>query len=78
MKKSKPTKSTEQYKILRMISRDEQFERNGGGQFVAMNRVYKDKSKYNRNDNKKELRRDLNSFSFCHHCDAISWRSGQI
>lgn len=78
MKKSKPTKSTEQYKILRMISRDEQFERNGGGQFVAMNRVYKDKSKYNRNDNKKELRRDLNSFSFYRHCDAISWRSGQI
>lgn len=64
MKKSKPTKSTEQYKILRMISRDEQFERNGGGQIVAMNRVYKDKSKYNRNDNKKELRRDLNSFLF--------------
>ena len=64
MKKSKPTKSTEQYKILRMISRDEQFERNGGGQFVAINRVYKDKSKYNRNDNKKELRRDLNSFLF--------------
>ena len=78
MKKSKPTKSTEQYKILRMISRDEQFERNGGGQFVAMNRVYKDKSKYNRNDNKKELRSLLNSFSFYHPCDAISWRSGQI
>ena len=52
MKMSKPTKSTEQYKILRMISRDEQFERNGGGQFVSMNRVYKDKSKYNRNDKK--------------------------
>ena len=61
MKKSKPTKSTEQYKIPRMISRDEQFERNGGGQFVSMNRVYKDKSKYNRNDNKKEFRNDLNS-----------------
>ena len=43
MKKSKLTKSTEQYKILRMISRDEQFERNGGGQFVSMNRVYKTK-----------------------------------
>ena len=64
MKKSKPTKSNEQYKILRMISRDEQFERNGGGQFVAMNRAYKDKSKYNRNDKKKELRNDLNSFLF--------------
>ena len=62
MKKSKPTKSTEQYKILRMISRDEQFERNGGGQFVSMNRAYKNKVKYNRNDKKKELRGDLSSY----------------
>ena len=65
MKKSKPTKSNEQYKILRMISRDEQFERNGGGQFVAMNRVFKDKSKYNRKDKKKELRSFLNSYFLC-------------
>ena len=64
MKMSKPTKSTEQYKILRMLSRNEQFERNGGGQFVSMNRVYKDKSKYNRNDKKKELRNNLNSYFF--------------
>lgn len=64
MKKSKPTKSTEQYKILRMISRDEQFERNGGGQFVSMNRAYKNKVKYNRNDKKKELRGDLSSYFF--------------
>ena len=61
---SKPTKSTEQYKILRMLSRNEQIERNGGGQFVSMNRVYKDKSKYNRNDKKKELRNNLNSYFF--------------
>ena len=61
MKKSKLTKSTEQYKILRMISRDEQFERNGGGQFVSMNRVYKDKSKYNRNDSKKKKKKNLDS-----------------
>lgn len=53
---SKPTKSTEQYKILRMLSRN--------GQFVSMNRVYKDKSKYNRNDKKKELRNNLNSYFF--------------
>ena len=64
MRMSKPTKSTEQYKILRMISRDEQFERNGGGQFVSVNRAYRDKSKYNRRDKKKELRIDLNSFLF--------------
>lgn len=71
-KKSKPTKSTEQYKILRMISRDEQFERNGGGQFVSMNRVYKDKSKYNRKDMKKELRKNLNPFSFSYLCGTTS------
>ena len=64
MKKSKPTKSNQTYKILRMLSRDEQFERNGGGQFVAMNRAYKNKKKYNRKDKKKELRFDLNSFLF--------------
>ena len=62
MKKSKPTKSIEQYKIIRMISRNEQFERNGGGQFVSMNRIYKDKNKYHRKDKKKELRNELNSF----------------
>ena len=61
---SKPTKSTEQYKILRMLSRNDQFERNGGGQFVSMNRAYKDRSKYNRNDKKKELRNNLNSYFF--------------
>lgn len=72
---SKPTKSTEQYKILRMLSRNEQFERNGGGQFVSMNRVYKDKSKYNRNDKKKELRNNLNSyfFLFTHDLNCLSY-----
>lgn len=65
MKKSKQTKSNEQYKILRMLSRDAQFERNGGGQFVAMNRAYKDKKKYNRKDSKREFRSNLNSlYSF--------------
>lgn len=61
MKKSKPTKSTEQYKILRMISRDEELERNQG-KWISMNRVFRDKSKYNRNDKKKELRNDISSF----------------
>lgn len=62
MKKSKTPKSNSPVKILRMISRDEAFERNGGGQFVAMNRVYKDKKKYNRKDKKNELRSFLSSF----------------
>lgn len=64
MKKSKTPKSNSPVKILRMISRDEAFERNGGGQFVAMNRVYKDKKKYNRKDKKNELRKDLSSFFY--------------
>ena len=61
MKKSKPTKSMEQYKILRMIARDEQLER-FDGKFVSMNRIFKNKNKYNRIDKKKELRKELSSF----------------
>ena len=45
MKKSKLTKSNDPAKILRMIARNEQMERNGGGQFVAVNRVWKNKKK---------------------------------
>lgn len=44
-----------------MLSRDEQLER-FDGKFVSMNRAYKDKSKYNRKDKKKELRNELSSF----------------
>ena len=47
MKKSKPTKSNDLNKILRMISRDEELERNDG-KWVAMNRAYTNKKKYNR------------------------------
>ena len=49
MKKSKPTKSVEQYKILRMISRDDELERNGG-RWVAVNRAYRDRKKYRREE----------------------------
>lgn len=64
MKKSKLTKSNDPVKILRMIARNDQMERNGGGQFVAVNRVWKDKSKYDRKALKKGLRNELNPFSF--------------
>jgi hypothetical protein len=73
MKKSKPTKSNEQYKILRMIARDEELERNQG-KWVAMNRIFRDKSKYNRKDKKKELRKDLSSYFF-YLCDSTSLHS---
>jgi hypothetical protein len=44
-----------------MISRNEELERNQG-KWVAMNRAFKNKKKYNRKDKKKELRSDLSSF----------------
>ena len=43
-----------------MISRDFELERNDG-KFVSITRPFKNKKKYNRNDKKRELRRDLGS-----------------
>lgn len=60
MKKSKQTKSNEQFKILRMIARDFELERNDG-KFVSITRPFKNKKKYNRNDKKRELRKYLGS-----------------
>lgn len=60
MKKSKRTKSTDPVKILRMISRDEELERNDG-KWIAMNRIYKNKKKY---DRKRDRKIDPLSF-FC-------------
>ena len=57
-------KSKNLNKILRWISREEQFERNGGGHFVAMNRKYKDNSKYDRKTIKKETRDSCVSYLF--------------
>ena len=46
MKKSKITKSNSMDKIIKMIARNEQLERNGGGQWVATHRVHKSKKQY--------------------------------
>ena len=46
-----------------MIARNEQLERYDG-KFVAMNRKYRDRSKYDRKEAKRELRRDLRG-SYC-------------
>ena len=59
MKKSKLTKSNDMAKIIKMISRDEQFERNGGGQFVSTHKVYKNKKKYDRKRDKPIKNIDL-------------------
>lgn len=50
-----------------MISRNEELERNQG-KWVAMNRAFKNKKKYNRKDKKKELRNNLNSYFFINAC----------
>ena len=63
MKKSKRTKSNDPVKILRMIARDEELERNDG-KWISMNRIYKNKKKYSRNRSKREFKRDLYSLSF--------------
>lgn len=62
MKKSVRTKSNDPAKILRMISRDEELERNNG-KWVAMNRAYKNHKKYDRKRDKK-VNLDLDSFLF--------------
>ena len=63
MKYCKMTKSNEPHKILRMLSREDEMERNDG-KWVAMNKVFKDKKKYDRKENKKDLRNELKSFNF--------------
>lgn len=62
MKKSVRTKSNDPAKILRMISRDEELERNDG-KWVAMNRAYKNRKKYDRKRDKK-VNLDPDSFLF--------------
>ena len=48
-------------KAFHKANRELQFERNGGGQFVCVNRKWKDKTKYDRKQNKRELSRHLDS-----------------
>ena len=66
MKYCKITKSNEPHKILRMLSREEEMERNDG-KWVCMNKTFKDKKKYDRKENKKDLRNELKSFDFLAH-----------
>ena len=60
MKKSKITKSNAMDKIIKMISRNEQMERNGGGQWVSTHRVHKSKKQYSRNSFKKGTKQAMN------------------
>lgn len=60
MKISKRTKSNSMDKIIKMISRDDQIVRNGGGQWVAVHKVHKSKKSYDRKEKKKIDKKLLN------------------
>ena len=45
----------DQAKVLKMVSRLNEFDRNGGGQWVSKNRPHKNKKKYDRKQNKREI-----------------------
>jgi hypothetical protein len=62
------TKPISQEKLLKMISREIEFERNGGGQFVSKSKAFKNKKKYNRKDEKARFNKHLETcFLFCLH-----------
>ena len=57
--KQKHNKPKDALKAFHKANRELAFERNGGGQFVATTRKWKDKSKYDRKSHKKEVSRIL-------------------
>ena len=60
MKLSKPTKSNDQAVIIKMISRNEELERNQG-KFVSKDTPHRNKKKYHRHLQKNDLRKELSS-----------------
>lgn len=52
-------------KILKKSSRETSFERYGGGQFVCLNRPHKNKKKYDRKQEKRELKKLPYFLSVC-------------
>ena len=51
--KKKKTLQDDVIKAFKKANRELQFERNGGGQWVAVNRPHKNKNKYDRKRDKK-------------------------
>ena len=58
-------------KILKKSSRETSFERYGGGQFVCLNRPHKNKKKYDRKQQKRELKQLPYFLSVCPICIVI-------
>lgn len=70
MKKNKKQKTqigdlNDYIKANRRASRNEAFERNGGGQFVSLNKIHKNKKKYDRKRDKKIFDIDLSLYFLC-------------
>ena len=59
MKKRTKNNFEDMVKALKISSRNDAFERNGGGQFVAITRPHKNKKQYNRKRDKKNFNFDL-------------------
>ena len=55
-KKKKPSHLEDTIKALHIASKQDEIERNGGMQWVAVNRPHKNKKKYDRKFKNRELR----------------------
>lgn len=60
--KKKKNLNDDVIKAFKKANRELQFERNGGGQFVSVNRPHKNKKKYDRKRDKKNFDFDLSLF----------------
>lgn len=61
LKFSKLTKSNDQGKILKMLSREEELSRSQG-KWTRTTSIHKNKKKYDRKQNKKSLRNQLRDY----------------
>lgn len=59
MKKVYDKDKMDSIKAMRKGGREAQMDINGGGQWVSSDRPWKNKSKYNRNDEKNKLRKGV-------------------
>lgn len=60
--KKKKNLNDDVIKAFKKANRELQFERNGGGQWVSVNRPHKNKKKYDRKRDKKNFDFDLSLF----------------
>lgn len=63
--KKKKNLNDDVIKAFKKANRELQFERNGGGQWVSVNRPHKNKKKYDRKRDKKNFDFGLSLFFLC-------------